>query len=55
MRNNNLCRLIQKDLNRTRSEMPLLRKEAVQKCLRDLAAFYCYSNNVPYQQGLLEV
>ena len=34
--------------------MPLLKKETVQQSLRDIAAFYCFSNNIPYQQGLLE-
>ena len=48
-------KLIEKDLPRTRADLPLMKDPRVQKMLRDIAAFYCVSNNVEYQQGLLEI
>ena len=46
---------VEKDLSRTRTEIPVMNKESVRKSLRDVAAFYCISNGVDYQQGLLEL
>ena len=46
---------IEKDIPRTRTEIPALKQPEVRKCLRDLAAFYCLINSVDYQQGLCEI
>ena len=47
--------LIEKDIIRTRTDLAEMRDPSVQKALREVAAFYCLSNNVEYQQGLLEL
>lgn len=46
---------IEKDISRTRTEIPVMKQTEVRKRLRDLAAFYCILNSVDYQQGLCEI
>jgi len=43
------------DLPRTRANEEFFKKESTRRNLRSLTTFYCKSNNVNYQQGLLEV
>jgi TBC domain. len=44
-----------KDLTRTRPEDPFFQKQSTIQALKEIACFYCSSNNVAYQQGLLDV
>jgi len=48
-------RAIYKDLPRTRPEDPYFQKASNITALKEIACFYCSSNNINYQQGLLEV
>ena len=50
-----LLRVLQNDLHRTRTDDLFFQKDKTRKNLCLLATFYCKSNNVNYQQGLLEV
>ena len=46
---------IEKDLTRTRTDHPRMRDPATQQALREIAAFFCFSNKIEYQQGHLEL
>jgi len=46
---------IYKDLPRTRPEDPYFQKASNITALKEIACFYCSSNNINYQQGLLEI
>lgn len=51
----NIFSVLVNDLARTRSNEAFFQKESTKRNLRYLTTFYCKSNNVNYQQGLLEV
>lgn len=48
-------RLIDKDLSRTRSNEEYFTKKSTRQLLKRITTFYCISNKIHYQQGLLEV
>ncbi|EAR97282.2 rab-GTPase-TBC domain protein (macronuclear) [Tetrahymena thermophila SB210] len=47
--------VLQRDLNRTRNSEEYFKKEKTQQNLQLIATFYCISNQVNYQQGMLDI
>lgn len=48
-----LCRVLMKDLPRTRAKESYMQQPSFQKIVKRMGIFFCLQNNINYQQGLL--